>query len=102
MVNVGTLCHPVCLPAPTLVTVNCVCPGPTDTPMWRASDPSWNAWKEAQLPIKRVGRPDEIAAEFLFLASEPASTMIGQRVSPNAAAPTGLASPPPPPHFRAI
>jgi NAD(P)-dependent dehydrogenase (short-subunit alcohol dehydrogenase family) len=65
------------------VTVNCVCPGPTDTPMWRASDPSWNAWKEAQLPIKRVGRPEEIAAAFLFLASETASNMIGQSVSPN-------------------
>jgi NAD(P)-dependent dehydrogenase (short-subunit alcohol dehydrogenase family) len=65
------------------VTVNCVCPGPTDTPMWRASDPSWNAWKEAQLPIKRVGRPKEIAAAYVFLASDAASNMIGQSVSPN-------------------
>jgi NAD(P)-dependent dehydrogenase (short-subunit alcohol dehydrogenase family) len=65
------------------ITVNCVCPGPTDTPMWRASDPAWNAWKETQLPIKRVGRPDEVASAYGFLASEAASYMIGQSVSPN-------------------
>ncbi|MBI1775642.1 MAG: SDR family oxidoreductase [Proteobacteria bacterium] len=65
------------------IAVNCVCPGPTDTAMWRASDPAWNAWKEAQLPIKRVGRPEEVAAAYAFLASEQASYMIGQSVSPN-------------------
>jgi len=65
------------------ITVNAVCPGPTDTPMWRASDPAWNAWKEQSLPIKRVGRPDEIAWAFLFLACDEASNMIGQSVSPN-------------------
>ena len=65
------------------ITVNAVCPGPTDTAMWRASDPTWNRWKEAQLPIRRVGRPEEIAAAYLFLASDAASYMIGQSVSPN-------------------
>jgi len=29
------------------VAVNCVCPGPTDTATWRASDPAWRAWKAA-------------------------------------------------------
>ena len=65
------------------ITVNCVCPGPTDTAMWRAGDPAWNAWKETQLPIKRVGRPEEIAAAYAFLASDQASNMVGQSVSPN-------------------
>lgn len=65
------------------ITVNAVCPGPTDTPLWQASDPAWNAWKEQSLPIKRVGLPDEIAWAYLFLAAEEASNMIGQSVSPN-------------------
>jgi NAD(P)-dependent dehydrogenase (short-subunit alcohol dehydrogenase family) len=65
------------------ITVNAVCPGPTDTPLWQASDPAWNAWKEQQLPIKRVGQPVEIAWAYVFLASDEGSYMIGQSVSPN-------------------
>lgn len=65
------------------ICVNAVCPGPTDTPMWQASDPAWNAWKEQQLPIKRVGQPIEIAWAYVFLASDEAAYMIGQSVSPN-------------------
>ncbi len=65
------------------VTVNCVCPGPADTAMWRSSDPAWNAWKLDQLPIKRVGTPVEIAWSYVYLASDEAAYMIGQSVSPN-------------------
>jgi NAD(P)-dependent dehydrogenase (short-subunit alcohol dehydrogenase family) len=65
------------------VTVNAVCPGPTDTAMWRAADPEWNAWKISTLPIKRVGTVEEIAWAYLFLASDEASFMVGQSVSPN-------------------
>lgn len=65
------------------VTVNCVCPGPTDTPAWRASDPKWNDWKIAQLPIKRIGTPKEIAGAYVYLASDEAGYMVGQSISPN-------------------
>lgn len=65
------------------VTVNCVCPGPTDTPAWRSSDPKWNDWKIAQLPIKRIGTPQEIAGAYVYLASDEAGYMIGQSISPN-------------------
>ena len=65
------------------IAVNCVCPGPTDTAMWRASDPAWNAWKEQQLPIGRVGVPAEIAPAYVFLASADAAFMVGQSISPN-------------------
>lgn len=65
------------------VTVNCVCPGPTDTAMWRSSDSEWIRWKLSQLPIGRVGQPDEIASAYVYLASDDASYMIGQSISPN-------------------
>ncbi|WP_414476338.1 SDR family NAD(P)-dependent oxidoreductase [Microvirga sp. M2] len=65
------------------VTVNCVCPGPTDTPMWRASDEKWKAWKISNLPIKRIATPEEVAWSYIFLASDEASFMVGQSISPN-------------------
>jgi len=65
------------------VTINAVCPGPTDTPMWRGSDPDWNRWKIASLPAKRIGAPSEIAWAYVYLASDEAAYMIGQSVSPN-------------------
>jgi len=65
------------------ITINCVCPGPTDTPMWRATEWSWREWKASELPLRRVGRPEEVAAAYLFLASDEASYMVGQSISPN-------------------
>ncbi|MER9565447.1 MULTISPECIES: 3-oxoacyl-ACP reductase family protein [unclassified Mesorhizobium] len=65
------------------ITVNCVCPGPTDTATWRASDADWRRWKTEQLPIRRVAEPDEIAPAYVYLASDEASFMVGQSISPN-------------------
>ena len=65
------------------ITVNCVCPGPTATQMWVNTDEKWKAWKAAQLPIGRVGTPDEVASAYVYLATDEASFMIGQSLSPN-------------------
>lgn len=65
------------------VLVNCVCPGPTDTATWRESPADWRKWKEAQLPIRRIAHPDEIASAYVYLASDEASFMVGQSISPN-------------------
>jgi NAD(P)-dependent dehydrogenase (short-subunit alcohol dehydrogenase family) len=65
------------------VTINCVCPGPTNTATWRASDAAWRDWKTQQLPIKRIADPDEIAPAYVYLASDDAAFMIGQSISPN-------------------
>jgi NAD(P)-dependent dehydrogenase (short-subunit alcohol dehydrogenase family) len=69
--------------APHGITVNCVCPGPTETALWNASDPDWIKWKIAQLPIGRAASTSEIASAYVYLASDDASFMIGQSVSPN-------------------
>ncbi|MFN8591879.1 MAG: SDR family NAD(P)-dependent oxidoreductase [Thermomicrobiales bacterium] len=68
----------------TGVTVNAVCPGATDTPMWRTpGNESWKEWKINSLPIKRLGQPVEIAWAYVYLASDEASYCLGQSISPN-------------------
>jgi NAD(P)-dependent dehydrogenase (short-subunit alcohol dehydrogenase family) len=66
------------------ITVNAVCPGPTDTPMWRSDpDKEWQRWKIESLPMRRLGQPIEIAWAYVYLASDEASYCTGQSISPN-------------------
>jgi NAD(P)-dependent dehydrogenase (short-subunit alcohol dehydrogenase family) len=66
------------------ITVNSVCPGPTDTPMWRSDpDEAWKRWKIDSLPMQRLGHPTEIAWAYVYLASDEASYCTGQSLSPN-------------------
>ncbi len=66
------------------ITVNTVCPGPTDTPMWRSDpDEAWKRWKIDSLPMQRLGEPTEIAWAYVYLASDEASYCTGQSLSPN-------------------
>ncbi|MMZ66576.1 3-oxoacyl-[acyl-carrier-protein] reductase FabG [compost metagenome] len=60
------------------ITVNCVAPGFIDTEMTQvlADDLRENMLKD--IPLARLGRPEEIAAVVLFLASEASSYMTGQ------------------------
>jgi 2-hydroxycyclohexanecarboxyl-CoA dehydrogenase len=69
------------------VTANVVCPGPTETPLLDSmagaapdSDRLVAALTRA-VPMRRLGRPEEVAAAIAFLASEPAGYITGQTLS---------------------
>ena len=63
------------------ISVNCVCPGPTDTPLFQSQDDKLKAALVKAIPFRRLARPDEIAAPVLFFASESASFITGQVIS---------------------
>ncbi|TGU99655.1 SDR family oxidoreductase [Mesorhizobium sp. M00.F.Ca.ET.151.01.1.1] len=59
------------------VRINALNPGPTDSPMHSHIDPALKDRIAANLPIRRMGRPDDMAAAILFLCSDAASFVYG-------------------------
>jgi 2-hydroxycyclohexanecarboxyl-CoA dehydrogenase len=63
------------------ICVNCVCPGPTDTPMLRSRpDKMLDAFLKA-IPFKRFAEPREIADAILFFASSRSDYITAQVLS---------------------
>ncbi len=68
------------------ITVNCICPGPTETPLaeeWKADEFGariWGALGNA-IPMRRFGTPQDMANAVVFLASDEASYITGQTLS---------------------
>jgi 2-hydroxycyclohexanecarboxyl-CoA dehydrogenase len=63
------------------INVNCVCPGPTDTPMLATrSEKLREAFLKA-IPFRRFAKPEEIADAVLFFASPQADYVTGQVMS---------------------
>jgi 2-hydroxycyclohexanecarboxyl-CoA dehydrogenase len=68
--------------ASTGITVNNVPPGFVDTPMLRESPVDMETYAQG-MPMKRSGRPEDIAAAVAYLASEDANYVTGQTLSVN-------------------
>jgi 3-oxoacyl-[acyl-carrier protein] reductase len=69
------------------ILVNAIAPGPTDTAMLTGGSTSPETLvKEAQIPLARLGRPEEIASVAVFLAGPGATFITGQCLSPNGGA----------------
>ncbi|MCP2339618.1 SDR family NAD(P)-dependent oxidoreductase [Actinomadura rupiterrae] len=66
------------------VTSNIVCPGPTDTPMVRKvaeQHPDLLDKLARQIPLRRIGRPSDIAGIIAFLCTDRAAYITGQTIS---------------------
>lgn len=65
------------------ITVNVVAPGFIDTDMTRELGEAQRAALLAQIPVQRLGAPDDIAAAVAFLASREAGYITGETLQVN-------------------
>jgi 3-oxoacyl-[acyl-carrier protein] reductase len=65
------------------ITVNCVAPGYIDTDMTRALSPQQREALIAQIPLGRLGTPDDVAAAVMFLASPEGGYITGATLHVN-------------------
>ena len=63
------------------VTVNCVCPGPTDTPLMAAVPEKIRDAFVKAIPMRRFGRPAEVAQAITFFVGPNTDYITGQVLS---------------------
>lgn len=66
------------------INVNCVCPGPADTPLFAeisSDNPKIAEALKRSIPFRRLAQPHDIANAVAFLASEEAAYITGQTLS---------------------
>jgi 3-oxoacyl-[acyl-carrier protein] reductase len=63
------------------ITVNCIAPGPIDTELFQGHNPPGSETRnaiEASIPVRRIGRPGEVAAACAYFLSDDAGFTTGQ------------------------
>jgi len=65
------------------INVNCICPGPTDTPLLRSEPEKFLEAFQKAIPMRRFGQPSEVADAVIFMASDRAGYITGQVLSVN-------------------
>jgi len=63
------------------VNVNCVCPGPTDTPLFQRQPERMKEALTRAIPFRRIAQPVEIAQAILFFLSRRSDYITGQVLS---------------------
>jgi 2-hydroxycyclohexanecarboxyl-CoA dehydrogenase len=67
------------------ITVNCICPGPSETPLFRREviepHPKLAESLARAIPLGRLGTPQDVAPAVLFLAGDDAGYITGQTLS---------------------
>lgn len=65
------------------ITVNCVAPGFIDTDMTRSLPQEQRDMLQSQIPLSRLGQPEEVAAVVAFLASDGGAYITGESIQVN-------------------
>ncbi|HVC53563.1 MAG TPA: SDR family oxidoreductase [Stellaceae bacterium] len=63
------------------IHVNCVCPGPTDTPLLRRQPERMREALTRAIPFRRIAQPEEIAEAVMFFLSRRSDYITGQVLS---------------------
>jgi 2-hydroxycyclohexanecarboxyl-CoA dehydrogenase len=63
------------------INVNCVCPGPTDTPLFQAQPERMREALTRAIPFRRIARPEEIADAVMFFLGRRSDYITGQVLS---------------------
>jgi 2-hydroxycyclohexanecarboxyl-CoA dehydrogenase len=63
------------------INVNCICPGPTDTPLFQRQPERMKEALSRAIPFRRIAQPIEIAQAVMFFLSDRSDYITGQVLS---------------------